>query len=135
MNKLRLLLVENDEDEKVFMQHGFEASGFFEIVGIAENGDEFVQLMNGYNGTYPDVILTDLHMYGKDGYDILNYIKTNLLFAHIPVIITSGSCTEMVTRKCQELGAYLLLPKPRSFKEYKMFAEQIYRKLKQIIGD
>jgi len=38
--KIKMLIVEDNEDERFFMKEGFIQSGLFEIVGEAEDGNE-----------------------------------------------------------------------------------------------
>ena len=45
MKKIRIIIVENDLDEQLFMQEGFNLTGLFEIIRFADNGDELLQLL------------------------------------------------------------------------------------------
>ena len=36
--KIKALLVEDNEDERLYMKEGFSQTGFYEIIGEAENG-------------------------------------------------------------------------------------------------
>jgi hypothetical protein len=38
MKKYKIIIVENDEDEQLFMKEGFETVDLFEIVGQVTNG-------------------------------------------------------------------------------------------------
>ena len=39
MRKYKIIIVENDEDEQMFMNEGFDDSGSFEILAQLKNGD------------------------------------------------------------------------------------------------
>ena len=39
MRKFKIIIVENDEDEQLFMKEGFDAADLFEIIAQAKNGD------------------------------------------------------------------------------------------------
>lgn len=127
MKKYKLLIVENDEDEQLFMKEGFDAVGLFNIIAQLKNGDVLLEWLEQNKQNLPDVILSDLNMPGKNGYDIITDIKSNPEYAHIPVIITSTSSTKMTIDKCLTLGAADYLVKPDTFVVYEPFAKQLYQ--------
>ncbi len=129
MKKLRVLIVDNDEDEQLFMREGFNSTGLFDIVGQPENGDELFTWLKANKDNLPDLILSDLNMHGKNGYDILAEIKDHSNFGHIPVVITTTSALPNVQEKCNELGAAGFVLKPETFVNYKTYAEDLYRQL------
>jgi adenylate cyclase len=60
----------------------------------------------------PDLVLLDIVMPGLDGIEVLERMKADADFRHIPVIMISGvDDTESVVR-CLESGAEDILPKP-----------------------
>jgi CheY-like chemotaxis protein len=132
MKKYRIIIVENDEDEQFFMKEGFDASGLFDIIAQLKNGDLLMEWLAGHQGALPDVILSDLNMPGKNGYDIIEEVKGNLQYAAIPVIITSTSSTQMIITKCLALGATDYLVKPETFIAYRTFAEGLYQRIEQL---
>ncbi|MFL5788372.1 MAG: response regulator [Flavisolibacter sp.] len=129
MKKLRIILVENDEDEQVFMMEGFERSGMFDILKMANSGNELFEWMADNPSNLPEIILSDLNMSGKNGYDIISEVKSNPAYSHIPVIITSTSSTNSIINKCISLGASEYLVKPETFINYHSFAKKLYDKL------
>ncbi|KAA2241709.1 response regulator [Chitinophaga agrisoli] len=126
MKKINVLLVENDEDEQLFMKEGFLTTQLYNVLGVAGNGEEAVAVMQEIQEILPDLIISDLNMPGMNGLDLLQYVKNNSTLAHIPVIITSTSFTPTVIDKCMLSGAYAYHTKPDSFIEYDKFAEKIY---------
>jgi CheY-like chemotaxis protein len=126
MKKYRIVIVENDEDEQMFMREGFEATGLFEILGMVRSGEDLFDWLALNHNDLPDIILSDLNMPGKNGYDILAEIRQYDLFAHLPVIITSTSSAKTIMDKCIALGASNYLVKPDTFIEYEAFAKNIY---------
>ena len=124
MNKPSIIIVENDMDEQLFMQEGFAESGLFHILAVAKNGEELFERLQEKE-PLPDLILSDLNMPGKNGYDILKEIKADERLAHIPVVITSTSSIAPVIDKCLSLGACCFLQKPELFIEYATFAQKL----------
>jgi CheY-like chemotaxis protein len=124
MKKIKIIIVENDEDEQFFMKEGFEESGDFTILAFAENGDQLLTILNDTK-ELPDLILSDLNMPGKNGYDILKEVNADARFSKIPVIITSTSSIKSVVDNCLKLGATRFVQKPETFVEYGSFAKKI----------
>src|SRR6186713_3598922 len=105
MKKNKIILVENDEDEQFFMKEGFEASGLFELLTIADDGNHLFDWLEKNSPVLPDIILSDLNMPGKNGYDILTEIRRHPAYSQISVIIISTSSAPTVIKRCRDLGA------------------------------
>lgn len=130
MTKYKIVIVENDEDEQFFMKEGFDAAGVFDILAQLSNGDTLFEWLVKNQANLPDVILSDLNMPGKNGYDILEGVKADPAYMHIPVIITSTSSAKIMIDKCMALGAADYQVKPDTFVEYKPFALKLYQLIK-----
>ena len=115
MNKLKLIIVENDSDEQVFMKEGFDETGLYDIIALLRNGDELFEFLETNKQPLPDLILSDLNMPGKNGYDILEMIKQDEVLSQIPVVITSTSFHKSSIEKCLLLGATEYMIKPETF--------------------
>lgn len=124
MNKPSIIIVENDMDEQLFMQEGFAESGLFNIMAFAKNGDELLDLLHEKE-VLPDLIVSDLNMPGKNGYDILIEAKADPRLMHIPIAIISTSSITSVMEKCLSLGACCFMQKPDLFIEYAPFAQKL----------
>ncbi|KQS27107.1 response regulator transcription factor [Dyadobacter sp. Leaf189] len=125
MKKYKLAIVENDEDERFFMADAFNAFKGFDIIGEFSNGDQLFEWLNGQPDTLPELILSDLNMPGKNGYDVITGVKAN--FPQIPVIITSTSSVSSTREKCVGLGAREFMVKPDIFIAYDRYAENLYK--------
>jgi CheY-like chemotaxis protein len=128
MKTLRIIIAEDDEDEILFIKKGFLSTGLFEIVSIAKNGEVLIDAVMNLE-ILPDVILSDLNMPKKSGYEILQELKKNQDFSGIPIIIMSTSSTPSNIDRCNKLGAHSYLVKPETFNEYPQFAKIIYEKI------
>ena len=127
MRKYSIILVENDEDEQEFMKEGFDATGLFTIIAQLKNGDHLLEWLQSHREQLPDVILSDLNMPGKNGYDIITELKNAAAWSHIPVIITSTSSTRSIIEKCMALGAADYIVKPETFIQYVPYVKNLYR--------
>ena len=127
MKQYKIIIVENDEDEQVFVVKGFQATGLFQIVSVLNNGDELIEWMETHPQHDAEIILSDLNMPGKNGYDIIRYIRSHPRFAHLPIIITSTSSAKPIIDKCIATGASFYLTKPETFIKYESFARELHK--------
>lgn len=131
MKKYKIILVENDEDEQMFMREGFESSGLFEILTQVRNGDVLFEYMREHSTQLPDIILSDLNMPGKNGMDIITEIRNTPAYQHLPVIITSTSSTKSIMEKCLAAGASDYVVKPDTFIDYLPFVKELHNIIEQ----
>ncbi|KAA0992596.1 response regulator [Dyadobacter aurulentus] len=131
MTHFKLIIVENDDDERFFMKEEFQAFGAFEILGDFINGDTLLEWMKEHPVDLPDIVLSDLNMPGKNGYDILSFIRSEPEYAHIRVVITSTSSVISVREKCLAMGATDYLIKPEIFVDYGAYVKEFYQKMER----
>ncbi|HEX72600.1 MAG TPA: response regulator [Candidatus Hydrogenedentes bacterium] len=59
-----------------------------------------------------DVIVTDIRMEGKDGFDLIRALQASERTARIPIIVVTGDTEPTLKRRALDLGATDLLTKP-----------------------
>jgi CheY-like chemotaxis protein len=131
MRKYKIIIVENDEDEQFFMKEGFDAAGLFDIIGQCRSGEDLFEWLSDHKAALPDIILTDLNMPGKNGYDIIEETKADPRYSHIPVIVTSTSSTKTIIEKCLNLGASDYIVKPETFVEYVPYVKFLHQRIEE----
>lgn len=70
------------------------------------------QALAEIENTPPDIVITDVIMPDKDGYDVCQYIKSHPQLARIPVVLMSGVVNRAVAEKAFAVRADELLRKP-----------------------
>lgn len=131
MKRYKIIIVENDEDEQLFMKEGFETANLFEVIAVVLNGDTLFEWLTQNINSLPDIILSDLNMPGKNGYDVIKEVKSNPLYSHIPVVITSTSSTRTIMEKCLTAGASEYIVKPETFVEYVPYVKDLYNRVEE----
>jgi CheY-like chemotaxis protein len=131
MRRYRIILVENDEDEQFFMKEGFDTAGIFDVLAVVSNGNELFKWLHNNPTNLPDVILSDLNMPGKNGYDIIAEMRNTERLRDIPVIITSTSSTKTFIDKCIAIGAAAYMVKPETFVEYAPFVQSVHNLIEE----
>ena len=130
MDRIKLILVDNDPDELYFMEKGFKSLPSYEILGKFSDAAALMEFL--YDARrLPDLVITDLNMPGKSGIEIAREITLNPNFAYIKVIVLSlgfGS-NSFDTKRSGRSGSPFFVPKPSSLLEYKSFATELYDKI------
>lgn len=75
----------------------------------ASNGDDGLSMAVG---NPPDLILLDLHMPGKDGFQVLSELRDHASLSHVPVIILSAEDDVKTMVRSLDLGAVDFVRKP-----------------------
>lgn len=124
--KIKILLVEDNEDERLFMKEGFISSGLYEVIAEASNGDEMLDLFRQDSFRFPEMVVTDLNMPGKNGYEILQEVKSDQALCKIPVVVLTTAPYVPYADRCKKLGACAYFTKPDTFLDYENFAMKMY---------
>ena len=119
MKNFRILIAEDDVDDRFLLKKAFEESGFTESVDFVDNGIQLLEYLKQSQQTqrqnYPRLILLDLNMPRMDGKQVLKEIKEDPEFKKIPVVVFTTSRNELIINKCYEMGANTYIIKPVSF--------------------
>lgn len=97
---MKILLVEDDEFFQKFYTFKLQEKGY-EVVN-ALNGDVGLEKMRL---VHPDLVLLDIIMPQKNGFDVLTEKKADLTISSIPVIVFSTLGQEDDMKKALTLGA------------------------------
>ena len=74
---------------------------------------------------FPDLVLLDLKMPRLDGFEVLQWIRTNPATKTLPVVVLAGSSFRADIRRALELGANSYAAKPATFEELQVLIDQI----------
>ncbi len=109
MNKQPRILIVDDEPANIFLFEGvLEKEGY--LVSTAKDGEEALTLMDKKP---PDLVILDLLMPRKHGFDLLAELKGSEKFKHIPVIIATAVYRGPVVKmEVRNMGADAFLEKP-----------------------
>jgi CheY-like chemotaxis protein len=95
-------------------------SNIQKMVGLAlkDQGIDVVAVGNGeaavrkISDIRPDLVLADVFMPVRNGYEVCQYVKTDPSLAHIPVILLVGAFDPLDEQEAQRVGADGVLKKP-----------------------
>ena len=107
------ILIADDEPNIVAALEYLLQQGGYEVL-IARNGDEALGLLED---RAPDLVLLDVMMPRKSGYEICSRIRQRPEWRHIKVIMLSAKGRDAEVNKGLAVGADLYVTKPFSTRE------------------
>lgn len=110
-----IVLADDDPDDQNFLKMAVYKYSSNIRVECLNNGMELMEYLK--NNPEPNIIILDLNMPQKNGKEILNEIKTDILYKHIPVLVYSTSTSTEEINQVYTLGANSFLTKPRDFQD------------------
>ncbi|MDB6125461.1 MAG: response regulator receiver protein [Pedosphaera sp.] len=120
-----LLSVDDGEDDVFFMRKAVQQSGIDCMLEVANTGDQAMEYLSGaglYKDRYayplPEVILLDIKMPGRDGFEVLGWIRKQSQLKTIPVVMLTNSEEPKDIERAYREGANSYLLKPHDFEEF-----------------
>ncbi len=126
MQKERILIVEDEADIRELIAFNLEREGFETIT--AEDGVQGIELARAHK---PDIILLDVMMPKKDGFQVCRELERDAHTAHIPIIMLTARGEEVDRIVGLELGADDYVVKPFSVRELILRIRVILRRQQQ----
>lgn len=119
---IRILVAEDDADDRLMIKDAFEESRLSNPVDFVEDGIQlmdYLQRQGDFAGLvdhpYPGFILLDLNMPRKDGRTALREIKASPVLQRIPIVILTTSKAEEDIVRTYDLGVNSFICKPVTF--------------------
>ena len=117
--KQTVLLVDDSENDLMLMRTAFKKAEFRNPLQEVYNGEEAMAYLKG-EGAYgdrtqyplPAVMLLDLNMPMKNGFDVLTWVRTEPAFKGLSIIILTASARAEDVERAFDLGANSYLVKP-----------------------
>src|SRR3989304_836555 len=97
---MKLLIIEDETDLAKVLQEKFEKEDF--TVKIAFDGEASMEAIRKFR---PDIVLLDLLLPKKDGFQILEELKNDAELKNIPVIVLSNLGEDEEIKRALSLGA------------------------------
>ena len=104
---LLILIAEDDPGIRVSVSDSLEMAGYSVI--NAENGVEALAMVEKY---HPHLLISDIKMPGKDGYELVKSIRQLPQYRLLPVILLTECVNKNDRIRGYQVGCDMYLPKP-----------------------
>jgi len=116
-----VLLADDDENDILLLRMAFAKAGLAKNLLCVKNGAEAIQYLNG-EGAYADrerypfpcLMLLDLKMPFRNGFEVLNWIRAQETLKHLVVTVLTASKDEGDVKRAYDLCVNSYLVKPNS---------------------
>ena len=103
----RILVADDNTNIQKMVVLAFEERGV-DVIAVG-NGEAAVRRMPDAN---PDLVLADVFMPVRNGYEVCEFVKKDTRFAHVPVILLVGAFDPLDEKEARRVGADGVLKKP-----------------------
>lgn len=117
-----ILLAEDSQDDVLLVKRAFAKGGIEHPIYAVGDGDEAIAYLKG-EGKFsnreefplPNLLLLDLKMPRKDGFDVLRWVRKQPCLAGLPILVLTSSDALHDVNLAYQLGANSFLVKPIEF--------------------
>lgn len=128
-NKRPLLVVDDSKDDVELLKRAFHKSGWSNPIVTFGSGEEAIDYLvrcleagEAERESLPVAVLTDLKMTRGDGFQLLQWIRSQAVLDHILRVVITNSSIETDVQRAFDVGANFFLTKPAGFNDFVMFA-------------
>jgi two-component system, chemotaxis family, response regulator Rcp1 len=119
---IEILMADDSPSDQAMTQEAIRQSKLFNKLHVVDDGEQAIQFLRKegkFSGApTPDLILLDLNMPRKTGYEVLAEIKKDPRWQHIPVVILTSSSAELDVMNSYKLQANCYVVKPIDFDRF-----------------
>lgn len=107
LSRNTVLFVDDDMDILELFKTSYAIN--FKSILLAQNGDEALEIIRNKR---PDIVVSDVMMPEKDGFELCQALKSDIEISHIPIILLTAKNDIHSTAVGYKLGADSYIPKP-----------------------
>ncbi|ADV68777.1 response regulator [Deinococcus maricopensis] len=121
---LQVLLVEDNPADVFLTEVAVEEAGVAFTLQVARDGEE---ALDAVAQGLPDLILLDLNLPRKNGFEVLEAVKGHPEWRRIPVVVLTTSAAASDVRRAYDLHANAYTTKPPGLPEFIDFVQLLER--------
>jgi len=121
-----IVIADDDNDDQYFMSEALKNSSFAGAISCVDDGEKLLEYLKD-SPSKPGLILLDLNMPFKDGYQTLTELKSNPSLKNIPTVILTSSSSVEDEKECYRRGCDKFYRKPMSLNDYQQIAGDVIK--------
>jgi CheY-like chemotaxis protein len=126
---VRVLLVEDGHVQTLFIETALTDLPQLDLLHVAKDGVEAMEFLRrevqGMTGRLPDLILLDINMPKKNGFEVLTELKSDPVLRRMPVVVFSTSDFQEDIDRAYDKGASTFITKPVTLGDLKQVLDRI----------
>lgn len=117
MEKIRILLIEDDGDDIDLLKEAFDMNKINYHMDVVMEGDKAIPFLENVS-ELPDVIVMDMNLPKLHGREILIRIKNSNAFSAVPVVVLTTSSLQDDIKFSYSMGANIFITKPNTIEGF-----------------
>jgi CheY-like chemotaxis protein len=115
--KFRVLHADDSDDFAFLVARALRMAGFHEAPVHCPNGERAIDQLSKDRDHLPDAILLDVNMPGRNGFEVLEWVRQQPVLDEVPVVMLTSSSEPSDRDRAAQLGATKFLVKAGNLKE------------------
>ncbi len=112
MENIKIILADDDEDDRSFFQQALAGSGIDANLLALEDGQQVIDFLSDlHSAPCPDILFLDINMPGMDGKVCLRKIRSQVQFKDTPIIMLTTSTDARDIDETYREGANMYISK------------------------
>lgn len=120
---IRVLVGDDDINDRFFLEWGFKEVCPYARLDFTRSGDEVIQFLEDNSRAKPSLLLIDSMMPRRDGFAVLEWLRTKREFEHLPVVMFSGQPFDKNEARARALGVRSYIGKPHDLDDLKALVQ------------
>ena len=123
-----ILLVEDDDNDVLFLQNAFKKARLLNPLQVVSDGQSALDYLEGVDEyadrnarPLPYLVLLDLNLPHRTGFEVLRWIRGRSAIHMLIVVIFTSSTAEIDARQAYDLGANSYVIKPSNPNDLQSF--------------
>lgn len=113
--KMTILIADDDPDDRMFLEEALQKNGYQHIIEFVEDGEELMLRLKHPEASLPNLLMLDLNMPRKNGFQALQEIKADPRLRRLPVVVMTTSSADEDVARSYDLGVNSFITKPFNF--------------------
>ena len=123
-----VLIAEDNDDDRQLLEYAFRRASLPADYSIVSDGSDVVQWLarkapyqDPDRCPFPDLLVLDIKMPQKNGFEVLEWVRSQNAYERLPVVLMSGIRSKELVDRALAMGAHSYLFKPGDFSELVRF--------------
>ena len=121
LSTMTILIADDDPDDRMFLEQAMRQNGYNQVIRCVDDGEDLMAYLrregkySEQDAPWPNLLILDLNMPRKNGFQALQEIKNDPQLRRLPVIVMTTSSADEDVIRTYNLGVNSFVTKPINF--------------------